>query len=99
MIRNYSGILLLAIIAVTGLILAPAIYFLDSSTAKAATSGEGQPSSTTPVVLPLLQNGNTQNHFMIDKSQFKRSEEHTSELQSHVKLVCRLLLEQKNTPT
>src|SRR5438477_3190007 len=27
----------------------------------------------------------------------KRSEEHTSELQSHVNLVCRLLLEKKNT--
>src|SRR5438477_3524998 len=27
-----------------------------------------------------------------------RSEEHTSELQSHVNLVCRLLLEKKNTP-
>src|SRR6201990_3763013 len=27
----------------------------------------------------------------------KRSEEHTSELQSHVNLVCRLLLENKNT--
>src|SRR5438477_2838837 len=27
-----------------------------------------------------------------------RSEEHTSELQSHVKLVCRLLLEKKNHP-
>src|SRR5690242_20854647 len=26
----------------------------------------------------------------------QRSEEHTSELQSHVKLVCRLLLEKKN---
>src|SRR6266571_7342095 len=26
----------------------------------------------------------------------RRSEEHTSELQSHVKLVCRLLLEKKN---
>src|SRR5438477_6127419 len=29
---------------------------------------------------------------------FHRSEEHTSELQSHVNLVCRLLLEKKNTP-
>jgi len=77
MIRNYSGILLLAIIAVIGLILAPAIYFLNLSTAKATTSGEGQPSSTTPVVLPLLQNGNTQNHFMIDKSQFKKAPEFT----------------------
>src|SRR5438477_8924000 len=28
-----------------------------------------------------------------------RSEEHTSELQSHVNLVCRLLLEKKNTAT
>src|SRR5258708_23045047 len=27
-----------------------------------------------------------------------RSEEHTSELQSHLNLVCRLLLEKKNTP-
>src|SRR5260370_24675742 len=29
--------------------------------------------------------------------QRKRSEEHTSELQSHLNLVCRLLLEKKNT--
>src|SRR5260370_32537050 len=28
----------------------------------------------------------------------RRSEEHTSELQSHLNLVCRLLLEKKNTP-
>src|SRR5260370_32084483 len=30
-----------------------------------------------------------------DKGYFKRSEEHTSELQSHLNLVCRLLLEKK----
>src|SRR5438477_917832 len=29
----------------------------------------------------------------------RRSEEHTSELQSHVKIVCRLLLEKKNMGT
>src|SRR5207237_10826239 len=29
----------------------------------------------------------------------QRSEEHTSELQSHLNLVCRLLLEKKNKPT
>src|SRR5260370_16344869 len=29
---------------------------------------------------------------------FGRSEEHTSELQSHLNLVCRLLLEKKKTP-
>src|SRR5690242_21364803 len=32
-------------------------------------------------------------------SSAKRSEEHTSELQSHVNLVCRLLLEKKNKIT
>src|SRR5690242_20761435 len=32
-----------------------------------------------------------------DFSAVPRSEEHTSELQSHVNLVCRLLLEKKNT--
>src|SRR5260370_7424207 len=31
--------------------------------------------------------------------QSQRSEEHTSELQSHLNLVCRLLLEKKKTPT
>ena len=35
--------------------------------------------------------GNEYNH--------RRSEEHTSELQSHSDLVCRLLLEKKKTPT
>src|SRR5438477_7085447 len=30
-------------------------------------------------------------------SSYRRSEEHTSELQSHVNLVCRLLLEKKKT--
>src|SRR5438477_5076431 len=32
---------------------------------------------------------------VVDKRFFQRSEEHTSELQSHVNLVCRLLLEKK----
>src|SRR5260370_4427511 len=37
-------------------------------------------------------------HIRQDSSAFfsKRSEEHTSELQSHLNLVCRLLLEKKN---
>jgi thiol-disulfide isomerase/thioredoxin len=72
MIRNYTDILI-AIIAVTGLVLAPALYFLGSSTVKATTSSEGQTSLTTP----LVQNGNTQNHFIIDKSQFKKAPEFT----------------------
>src|SRR5690242_21127335 len=32
----------------------------------------------------------------VDEERHHRSEEHTSELQSHVNLVCRLLLEKKN---
>src|SRR5438132_10033013 len=34
-----------------------------------------------------------------ERQQILRSEEHTSELQSHSDLVCRLLLEKKNTST
>src|SRR2546430_12598748 len=34
-----------------------------------------------------------------DGTQRRRSEEHTSELQSQSNLVCRLLLEKKNVPT
>src|SRR5437667_10307333 len=37
--------------------------------------------------------------FRIDQSRSRRSEEHTSELQSHHDLVCRLLLEKKKTNT
>src|SRR5260370_23696111 len=33
-----------------------------------------------------------------DREAVLRSEEHTSELQSHLNLVCRLLLEKKNKP-
>jgi hypothetical protein len=64
MIRNYSHVLV-SIIAAIGLVLAPTMYLLGSSTVKATTS-------TTPTILPLVQNGNTQNHFIIDKSQFKK---------------------------
>jgi thiol-disulfide isomerase/thioredoxin len=76
MIRNYSNVLV-SIIAVIGLVLASTIYLLGSSTVKATISSEGQPSSTTPTISPLVQNGNTQNHFIIDKSQFKKAPEFT----------------------
>src|SRR2546422_5559008 len=36
---------------------------------------------------------------LILSSRVRRSEEHTSELQSRLHLVCRLLLEKKKTPT
>ena len=76
MIRNYSETSV-AIIAVIGLVLAPAMYVLGSNTVKATTSSQGQTSSTTPKASPLVQNGNTQNHFIIDKSQFKKAPEFT----------------------
>src|SRR5260370_26996355 len=34
-------------------------------------------------------------HLFLGPTEFLRSEEHTSELQSHLNLVCRLLLEKK----
>ena len=71
MIRNYTDVLV-AIIAVTGLVLAPALYFLGLSTVKATTSSQGTLPSR-----PIVQNGNTQNHFIIDKSQFKKAPEFT----------------------
>src|SRR3990167_10234559 len=36
-------------------------------------------------------------HLYVEALKLKRSEEHTSELQSQSNLVCRLLLEKKNT--
>src|SRR5260370_26759355 len=41
----------------------------------------------------FLSAGNQRIHISLDKN--TRSEEHTSELQSHLNLVCRLLLEKK----
>src|SRR5438477_7187801 len=41
----------------------------------------------------------SQDGFTRGPSRVKRSEEHTSELQSHVNLVCRLLLEKKKIYT
>src|SRR3712207_8258297 len=52
--------------------------------------------------VPIADNIRTEIHsytldFLYDS--YPRSEEHTSELQSRQYLVCRLLLEKKNTPT
>src|SRR3712207_7231282 len=38
-------------------------------------------------------------HRLVHRTRDRRSEEHTSELQSRQYLVCRLLLEKKNPPT
>src|SRR3712207_8002481 len=45
---------------------------------------------------PALSSGNAFHHGALRDR--RRSEEHTSELQSRQYLVCRLLLEKKNTP-
>jgi thiol-disulfide isomerase/thioredoxin len=77
MIRNQSAVLLLTTTAAIGLILAPAMQLLASGNVNAAISDDGRTSSATLALLPLAQNGNTQNHFMIDKSQFKKAPEFT----------------------
>src|SRR6267142_2966679 len=41
------------------------------------------------------QNGAVKVEILLSHAHWDRSEEHTSELQSHVNLVCRLLLEKK----
>src|SRR5260370_4928733 len=56
---------------------------------------------STPLRFPPRRNGSQARHHGIGslldqrRRQGSRSEEHTSELQSHLNLVCRLLLEKK----
>src|SRR5438034_11826312 len=46
-------------------------------------------------VVPALNDGHIGGTEIAKRNQLSRSEEHTSELQSHSDLVCRLLLEKK----
>src|SRR5438034_7241080 len=48
---------------------------------------------------PYLHNGSVPNMYELLLPPAQRSEEHTSELQSHSDLVCRLLLEKKKKQT
>src|SRR5260370_3176794 len=60
-------------------------------TLSASSTGANQsspPSNISNIVILALASAS---------SSFQRSEEHTSELQSHLNLVCRLLLEKKKT--
>src|SRR2546422_8616482 len=50
----------------------------------------GRPSSPVEAIIPLIANA-----IRSYPSRSRRSEEHTSELQSRLHLVCRLLLEKK----
>jgi thiol-disulfide isomerase/thioredoxin len=74
MIRNYRDILV-AIIVIIALVLPLLTYLTGANTVKATASSESQTRSTISAVVPLVQNGGTQNHFMIDKSQFKKAPE------------------------
>src|SRR2546422_6944642 len=55
--------------------------------------------SWKPDSVAIWDNRSTQHYAVMDYAPChrKRSEEHTSELQSRLHLVCRLLLEKKNT--
>src|SRR5260370_32260199 len=65
--------------------------------AKAAVRGERVALLPLPILIELkLASGMTAPHRLKDLADV-RSEEHTSELQSHLNLVCRLLLEKKKT--
>src|SRR5260370_29217304 len=55
------------------------------------------PPSNTPMIppAPVSTMASVRNCQMTSRRRAPRSEEHTSELQSHLNLVCRLLLEKK----
>src|SRR5260370_10601273 len=52
-------------------------------------------SCPTPYASPVTTSGLLTDHYELTMLRASRSEEHTSELQSHLNLVCRLLLEKK----
>src|SRR5690242_21312378 len=73
-----------------------------------STTGNGDPFSTEPTTQaisrtetmlttepPTESSTVAERQVTVDRMAAPRSEEHTSELQSHVNLVCRLLLEKK----
>src|SRR5690242_20964716 len=72
---------------------------------KPCGKGAWQPKGTSPVILPMDAGITRAKPSRAEKAAMVRgmrepgfslrSEEHTSELQSHVNLVCRLLLEKK----
>src|SRR5438477_8885791 len=67
--------------------------FRSPPTGRLVTQQPAEPDHWLPVWLPTLRAANQDPR----RRDFLRSEEHTSELQSHVNLVCRLLLEKKKT--
>src|SRR5256885_4383581 len=75
-----------------GLIAAGAGWKLDSAEAAGAGPAGVASGAITCVLTPELTEGP---YYIAGEKQRRRSEEHTSELQSPCNLVCRLLLEKK----
>src|SRR5260370_31543429 len=63
------------------------------------TYGKDSPVWPIRLLSVLLRRTNSTQPAMPAEAVSPRSEEHTSELQSHLNLVCRLLLEKKKTPS
>src|SRR5690242_21602651 len=70
------------------------------ATGSRPTTGAGSADRQSPLRIVSVRRGGTVSGVWLASSSThpmnRRSEEHTSELQSHVNLVCRLLLEKKN---
>src|SRR5947207_10544381 len=67
--------------------------------ANAALRAESNVRLVRPVNLPVRPASGRRKRFLHRQNRDRRSEEHTSELQSHSDLVCRLLLEKKKKKT
>src|SRR5260370_24327853 len=79
----------------------PFFFFNDTATTEIYTLSlhDALPISLCGIPIPrriLALPDSTANLLRSRVPRAKRSEEHTSELQSHLNLVCRLLLEKKN---
>src|SRR5260221_7043741 len=77
-------------------LLFPSAEFVASETEVAFWSAPDLPGKVSPKQQPLVTQANLK--LASPRLRLIRSEEHTSELQSHSDLVCRLLLEKKKTP-
>src|SRR5438034_1837950 len=75
--------------------------FRSASTASSRPRGEGTPRRSRASTSPrdAGRSGSVRAACTHSRSRSARSEEHTSELQSHSDLVCRLLLEKKKDNT
>src|SRR5690242_21474413 len=73
----------------------PYTTLFRSRATSAATRGPAHPTRAPTRTPPTTPSTTTSRALPAQCSADPRSEEHTSELQSHVNLVCRLLLEKK----